>query len=411
MNTKAKTLFTIALCSMFCFIGIHTLELFEVFEPDPALNLLAIGSFILYLPTSTLFLQSVLFQQKREKQVITDKMTALNVSNMIVVYDETGKVIKANSNFCENIKCCEDEIIGKYYYDLCDTKDIELWKVLLDGKHLKADFQKVFTKDNSMFFISGTYSPIKNTNGKIYQVIHISTDVTDDYVTKAELIENNAYLEHAAKILRHDMHSGINTYIPRGVSSLERRLDKMTALHRKSLHLDMPLKLIKEGLAHSQKVYRGVTEFTNLVRKDVEIEKKEFDLKAILKDYLSKTSYADQVRVDDLVTTDVNDALFCTAIDNLIRNGLKYNDSPTKIVIVTMADDNHIAVMDNGRGMKQKDFENLSKPYQRKPNQKEKGTGLGLNICVAILKEHNFTVCVDDTYDQGTCILIGINND
>ena len=34
----------------------------------------------------------------------------------------------------------------------------------------------------------------------------------------------NTYLEHAARIIRHDMHSGINTYIPRGISSLEKRL-------------------------------------------------------------------------------------------------------------------------------------------------------------------------------------------
>lgn len=412
MNAKAKTLFSIALSCMFCFIGIHTLELFEVFDPSPTLNLLAIGSFILYLPTSTLFLQGMLFQQKREKQVIADKMNALNIANMIVIYDNNGQVIMANDNFCKAIKYSEENLIGKFYYDLCDTKDIELWQVLLKGEHLNADFQQVDTKDKSLVFISGTYSPMKNTKGEIYQVIHIATDVTDDYVTKSELIENNVYLEHAAKILRHDMHSGINTYIPRGVKSLERRLEKLSERDRKHLKLDTPLKLIKEGLAHSQKVYRGVTEFTNLVRKDVEIERNPFDLQKILKEYLCKTSYSDQVKVEELPTIDVNDALFCTAIDNLIRNGLKYNDSPTKLVTVTMVGEQHLAVIDNGRGIKQKDFDLLSQPYQRIPNQKEKGTGLGLNICVAILKEHNFTVSIDDDYEDGTCILIRIyNND
>ena len=33
-----------------------------------------------------------------------------------------------------------------------------------------------------------------------------------------------------------------------------------------------------------------------------------------------------------LIDTNVNGPLFCTAIDNLIRNGLKYNDSKTKLV-------------------------------------------------------------------------------
>lgn len=329
---------------------------------------------------------------------------------MILLYDENGKVIKANKLFCEKLQCEEEDLIGKKYTEICDTKQVQLWKVLLEGKHIKTDFQRVKSKKDIQLFISGTYSPIKSPNGKVYQVIQIATDVTDDYITKAELIENNTYLEHAAKILRHDMHSGINTYIPRGVKSLERRLEKLTSLHRKSLHIDTPLKLIKEGLAHSQRVYRGVTEFTNLVRKDIEIERTPHNIKEILKEYLSQTSYSDQVKLEDTLPTDllVNEALFCTAIDNLIRNGLKYNDSDTKMVTVTMQDEQNLAVIDNGRGIKQKDFERLSQPYQRKPNQKERGTGLGLNICVAILKEHYFAVSIDDTFENGTCILIRI---
>jgi signal transduction histidine kinase len=34
----------------------------------------------------------------------------------------------------------------------------------------------------------------------------------------------------------------------------------------------------------------------------------------------------------------------------------------------------------------------LSKPYVRKEGQKESGSGLGLNICLAILSEHGFNV-------------------
>ena len=103
----------------------------------------------------------------------------------------------------------------------------------------------------------------------------------------------------------------------------------------------------------------------------------------------------------------VNQALFCTAIDNLIRNGLKYNDSETKMVAIFMEDENHIAIQDNGRGMTQAEFEYLSQPYTRKEGQKETGTGLGLNICVAILNEHGFTVSCEKN-EVGTKMKIKI---
>jgi K+-sensing histidine kinase KdpD len=219
-----------------------------------------------------------------------------------------------------------------------------------------------------------------------------------------EIQKKNTYLEHAAKILRHDMHSGINTYIPRGVSSLERRLNPEIIAE---LKLESPLKMIKEGLAHTQKVYRGVYEFTNLVKNDTKIEKQTCDLTKILTEYLASTAYTSQVAIDTLPTIDVNPSLFCTALDNLIRNGLKYNDSDFKMVAVFMENDHTIAIQDNGRGMTQAEFEHLSKPYTRKANQKEQGTGLGLNICIAILKEHDFGITCEKN-ESGTLMRIKI---
>jgi signal transduction histidine kinase len=216
-----------------------------------------------------------------------------------------------------------------------------------------------------------------------------------------EVRRQNTYLEHAAKILRHDMHSGINTYIPRGISSLERR---MTQTVIEELKIEAPLRMIKEGLAHSQKVYKGVYEFTNLVKKDAVLERAEHDLKTILENYLTSTSYKSQVIIDALPIISVNESLFCTALDNLIRNGLKYNDSDSKLVKIYIEHD-LLILQDNGRGITQQEFDTLSQPYTRKEGQKETGTGLGLNICIAILNEHGFRISCEKN-DIGTKLKI-----
>jgi light-regulated signal transduction histidine kinase (bacteriophytochrome) len=212
-----------------------------------------------------------------------------------------------------------------------------------------------------------------------------------------EVRKQNTYLEHAAKILRHDMHSGINTYIPRGISSLERRMPQ-TVIDELKLHA--PLKMLKEGLTHSQKVYKGVYEFTNLVKKDAVLERADHNLKTILENYLTSTSYKSQVDIAELPVVSVNESLFCTALDNLIRNGLKYNDSDSKMVKIYMEGD-LLILQDNGRGITQQEFDTLSRPYTRKAGQKETGTGLGLNICIAILNEHGFSISCEKN-DIGT---------
>lgn len=225
---------------------------------------------------------------------------------------------------------------------------------------------------------------------------------------KDDLSKKNIYLEHAAKIIRHDMHSGINTYLPRGIKSLNRRL---TADNIKDLRISAPLKLIKDGLHHAQKVYAGVYEFTNLVKENAQLNKSPHNVIEILTDYLKLTAYKSQVVLSDNLpdVLDVNEALFCTALDNFIRNGLKYNDSGTKWVKIYHEGSYHtgsyLVVEDNGRGLTAEEFIILSKPYARKENQKEAGTGLGLNISIEILKEHGYSVSAKKT-DNGTKIYI-----
>jgi PAS domain S-box-containing protein len=332
---------------------------------------------------------------KKKEVEIHNRMNAINKSNAVIEFDLEGNIVFANNLFLETMGYSSNaEVIGNHHRIFVDeeySKSDEyriFWEKLKDGLSFSGEIIRI-KKDGSLVYLQATYNPILSVDGKVYRVMKISTDITTSYEQKREIEKKNTYLEHAAKILRHDMHSGINTYIPRGISSLERRLKPEDI---ETLKLEAPLKMLKEGLKHTQKVYKGVYEFTNLVKQDVVLTKENLNLRDILNSYLTSTAYSSQVAIDWLPTLDVNEPLFCTAIDNLIRNGLKYNDSDNKVVAVYMEDENHLALQDNGRGMTQSEFEYLSQPYHRKEGQKESGTGLGLNICIAILHEHGFTI-------------------
>jgi PAS domain S-box-containing protein len=328
----------------------------------------------------------------------------------VIEFNTSGNVIYANQNFCNSLGYTLEELKGKHHSIFCpkDYSDSdeykEFWSKLKKGDYISAQLNRV-KKTGEENWLQATYNPILDNNGQVIRVMKIAVDITEKILQSQEIERKNTYLEHAAKILRHDMHSGINTYIPRGISSLERRL-KPEDIER--LKIEAPLKMIKEGLAHAQKVYKGVYEFTNLVKKDVVLNKQECNLKSILDSYLNSTSYKSQVLIKDLPVVEVNEALFCTAVDNLIRNGLKYNDSNTKVINIFMENDSTLAIQDNGRGITQEDFNHLSKPYTRKEGQKEAGTGLGLNICVAILKEHGFDITCEKN-EIGTKMKIKIN--
>jgi chemotaxis family two-component system sensor kinase Cph1 len=317
------------------------------------------------------------------------------VDNSVLVSkaDKYGKITYVNKKFEEVSGWKLEEVMGKDHKIVNSGrhgKDFwgQMYDTIIVKKQIWNDIVTNRNKNGNLYWVDSYIKADFDEKGQLKGFRSIRYDVTGVIKQNIEIEKKNTYLEHAAKILRHDMHSGINTYIPRGVSSLERRL---TPEQMEELNISAPFRMIKEGLIHAQKVYKGVYEFTNLVKKDSMLDVANCDLKEILEYYLSTTSYKHQVIIQKLGVWKVNQSLFCTAIDNLIRNGLKYNDSNNKLVTIKMEED-VLVVQDNGRGLTQEEFLQLSRPYTRKSGQKEKGTGLGLNICVAILQEHGFKV-------------------
>ena len=218
-----------------------------------------------------------------------------------------------------------------------------------------------------------------------------------------DIAKKNSYLEHAARIIRHDMHSGINTYMPRGITSLEKRL---TTEDIQRLKIEGALKMVKEGLSHTQRVYKSVYEFTNLVKQNVVLNKTLVNTKDLIWKYISPNSYSSQVEISDLSEMEVNETLFCNAIENLIKNGLSYNDSEVKKVKI-YNEEEYLIVEDNGRGFSQKDFEKHLTKYSKKADVTGDEKGLGLNICVAILEEHGFKLTCEKI-ESGTKMKIKI---
>ncbi len=409
MNKFAKICLGIAGSIIFIFFIVQTCIIFRWFEPSYLLAEFGYGCIILFIPPFSYVIYDFIKSTKLKEKNIDLQLAAIDKSNLVVMMDMDGYILEANSKFCNTMRCTEKELKHKQHRRMV-TKDYadsleyhEFWKRLKRGETISGEFERV-AKDGTPRWLFGNYTPIQNAKGEYDRVLKIATDITLQHESEVMVNQKNSYLEHAAKILRHDMHSGINTYMPRGLTSLRRRLseDKI-----KELKIDSPLKMLEEGLRHTQKVYAGVKEFTNLVKEDVQLEKKSHNLGEILRNYLSSTSYIKQVTIDRLPTIDVNEPLFCTAIDNLIRNGLKYNDSSTKVVSIYMENDSTLCVEDNGRGMTQLEFLELSKPYTRKEGQKEGGSGLGLNICIAILKEHGFKINAEKT-NSGTKLRIKV---
>ena len=408
LSRKAIYAGSIAIFIMISFFVVKTLVLMGWIPCNDIVQWYEYLSVIFFMPPFFYILREIIIQQKTTNQKRKILEAILDESCLVSRTDKQGRITDVNTKFCEISGYKKQELLGKDHHILnSGMHSSELWTQMYQTTiQYKSIWHEIITnvnKNGEHYIVDSYIMATFNEEGKHDGFISVRQDITELMSTLQEVDRKNAYLEHAAKILRHDMHSGINTYLPRGVKSLERRLEKMVC-DKEMKNLDSPLKMLKEGLAHAQRVYNGVKEFTNLVKKDAVMEIQTLDLNCILNNYLKGTAYKSSVIIEDLGNEEVNESLFCTAIDNLIRNGLRYNDSDTKIVKIYREIDTLI-VEDNGRGMSQEDFEEYSKPYTRGANNKESGSGLGLNICLAIMREHGFGV-TSEKLETGTKLKI-----
>ncbi len=100
---------------------------------------------------------------------------------------------------------------------------------------------------------------------------------------------------------------------------------------------------------------------------------------------------------------------------NLIANGLKYNESKTPMVKLRTfvgATETEITVSDNGIGIPPQSRDKVFEIFKRLPGaNKYEGTGIGLSICKKIVDSMNGKITIHDGAHGGTTFKITFKND
>ena len=118
------------------------------------------------------------------------------------------------------------------------------------------------------------------------------------------------------------------------------------------------------------------------------------------------------IQPDKTLRAGINKDTFGRALDNLIRNSIKFSTGKGKITVEVFAENEHwivIKVSDEGIGFPEELREHLFKKFSlahREGLKGEKGTGLGLYITHSIIKLHGGTIEMDASQNKGTTFII-----
>ena len=114
--------------------------------------------------------------------------------------------------------------------------------------------------------------------------------------------------------------------------------------------------------------------------------------------------------VKDSISANFDLILISTVVRNLIANAIKFTTSNGKITIKAEESESHITlyITDTGVGIKPERIEKLfDKAFFETTygTNSEKGSGLGLKICIDFIERHNGKIWVESEIDKGSSFI------
>ncbi len=132
-------------------------------------------------------------------------LDALSRSQAIIEFDLTGKILKANDNFCKAVGYQQSEIVGRTHSMFLSPEDAaspeykSFWARLSRGEYDQGQYRRR-ARNGDEIWIEASYNPVFRF-GKPYKVVKIATDITSIKRKSAEDDGKLAALSHAQAII------------------------------------------------------------------------------------------------------------------------------------------------------------------------------------------------------------------
>ena len=225
-------------------------------------------------------------------------------------------------------------------------------------------------------------------------------DSLEDKNEKLSLI--NDELEQFTYIASHDLKTPLRTI--------------KSYLHLANMNLDrseydyakMNLQLAQNGTKQMHNLIRDILEYKAINRKDSAYE--NIDLNEVMQLVLVQLKpFIEQNKAviiyDKLPSIYARKNDLMVLFQNLIKNGIQYNDSQQPTITITAEEENNALILkfeDNGIGIASEYHEKIFQFFKRlHTHDKYEGTGIGLALCQKIVHAYKGDISVASEINQG----------
>lgn len=121
--------------------------------------------------------------QVQEAQDQRSLINAINRSMLVIEFNLQGEVLAANDNFLNAMNYRIEDIQHRHHRQFCSVQEAQssayrdFWQELITGTYVSGRFRRVNQRGDDLW-LEATYNPVFDSKGKLYKVIKVATDIT-----------------------------------------------------------------------------------------------------------------------------------------------------------------------------------------------------------------------------------------
>jgi len=332
-------------------------------------------------------LQHLISEQKRQKDELYSIISSL--SEGLIIVDRDFKIILANNSFTKLLGINNNEITGKFIYEV--IKSPELLTLI------KNTFEKMYSNtveidhNSTSLYINSSYN---KTNDAVVLLLYDISRIKNLEIYKRDLILN----------ISHELKTPLTAIIGFADTLYEDTEDETRRRY---------ISIIKDHASRLMSIINDLTTLSSLERgmhlelsDSVNINELIEEVLPIYVSECNKKNLALNTEFGELPDITCDRVRIQQAIINLIDNAIRYTDRGEIRIITGESDDYvRITVEDTGIGIPESSLNRIFERFyvvDKSRSRKTGGTGLGLSIVKHIVERHNGQILVESKIGQGS---------
>ena len=176
------------------------------------------------------------------------------------------------------------------------------------------------------------------------------------------------------------------------------------------------LRNMKQDVEELEKLIDEMLSYAKLNEQNLLMELVDMDLRLWLEELVEAydgekidVNLAFQPETQTAFTATLNPALMARAINNIIRNCLRYAESTIGIRVSQQDNMTEIRIQDDGKGIAPDKIATLFEPFTRGDTSRDRasgGYGLGLAIAARIVQRHGGSISASNRQPNGACFIL-----